>query len=504
MSTAGSDFNTILGLFTGSALDALTLVASDDDSGGGGTSFLTFAAIAGVTYYIMVDGFGGASGNIQIAISAPAQTLLVTPVTNIAASGNNGGPFSPSSFQYQLSASSGSIGYSISGLPAWLDVSETSGTLTTSPTALTFTVNSTANGLAAGSYHATIGFTNTTNGQGDQSRAATLTVSAGGGGGSDLSETYVSARSGTDTGLCPITAPCASLNYALSVTGAGGRVTILDDGVFGPIVLTQPVTIVGSPANAAQIIADPSALVGCVGALPSGCGLPNNGFAVEIAAGVNDSVKITHVLMGAGSSGGVGALKFTSGGQIQLSQNIYRGNDTQTGPIVALYPNNPGTTQAQVYFSNSDVAFSANGGAVEVKPSGDTSLKLHFNHMAVHNTSFGIRTDGSALLSPGDVVATFISESEFFSFNFAAVNAFSTLGTGTVNAAFDATRILNAGVALKANGPQSTVILTNNTVSGNGVGVLVQNGAQVYTPANNTICGNGTDLSGALSSTPLR
>ena len=319
-----------------------------------------------------------------------------------------------------------------------------------------------------------------------------------------MSETYVSARSGTDTGLCPITAPCASLNYALSVTGAGGRVTILDDGVFGPIVLTQPVTIVGSPANAAQIIADPSALVGCVGALPSGCGLPNNGFAVEIAAGVNDSVKITHALMSAGSSGGVGALKFTSGGQIQFSNNIYRGNDTETDPIVALYPNNPGTTQAQVYFSNSDVAFSANGGAVEVKPSGDTSLKLHFNHMAVHNTSFGIRTDGSALLSLGDVVATFISESEFFSFNFAAVNAFSTLGTGTVNAAFDATRILNAGVALKANGPQSTVILTNNTVSGNGVGVLVQNGAQVYTPANNTIGGNGADLSGALSSTPPR
>ena len=78
------------------------------------------------------------------------------------------------------------------------------------------------------------------------------------------------------------------------------------------------------------------------------------------------------------------------------------------------------------------------------------------------------------------------------------------MGTGTVNAAFDATRILNAGVALKANGPQSTVILTNNTVSGNGVGVLVQNGAYVSTPQSNTISGNGIDLSGSLGSAPLR
>ena len=122
-----------------------------------------------------------------------------------------------------------------------------------------------------------------------------------------------------------------------------------------------------------------------------------------------------------------------------------------------------------MYFSNSDVGFNT-GGAIEVKPSGNTSLKLHFNHVEVHNASFGIRTDGSLLSGPAAVVATAISECEFFSFNNAAMNAFSTAGTGTVNATFDTTRILNAAVALKGNGPQSFVILTNNTVTGNGSG----------------------------------
>jgi hypothetical protein len=236
--------------------------------------------------------------------------------------------------------------------------------------------------------------------------------------------------------------------------------------------------------------------------LPSGCGLPNNGYAVEIAAGSTDTVKIDHTLMTAGLNG-VGALKLTSGGKIQLNNDVFRGNDTATGPIVALYPNNPGTTQAQVYFSYSDVGFNnganAGAGAVEVKPSGNTSLKLHFNHVEVHNASYGIRTDSSLLSGPTISVATAISESEFFSFPNAAVNAFSTSGTGLTNAVFNFVNILNASVAIKANGPQSIVVLTNSTVSGNGTGVQPLNGGTIFTSQNNTIKGNGTNLSGAMT-----
>ncbi|HEY5379156.1 MAG TPA: Ig-like domain repeat protein [Pseudolabrys sp.] len=434
------------------------------------------------------------------------QPLLVSPASNIAAAGTQGGNFLPASFDYSLSVSSGSVNYSISGVPAWLDASLTSG-MVSSPMTLTFTVNTNANVLSVGTYHAIIGFTNTTNGLGNQSRTATLTINpVGGGGGNGPAKTFVSAKTGADFGVCSITAPCATLNYALSVSDAGGEVTILDGGVFGPIVITQAIAISGSKANSVQILADPTAQVGCVGGAPGSCSA-NNGYGVEIAAGANDSVKITNVLMGAGSNGGNGALKFTSGGTVQLSEDVYRGNDTEAGPIIALYPNNPGTTQAQVYFSNSDVGFNNSGasaGAVEIKPSGNTSLKLHFNHVEVHNASYGIRTDSSLLAGPSVNVTTVISESEMFSFANAAVNAFSTAGTGTTNAAFDAVRVLNAKVAIKANGPQSTVILTNSTISGNGIGVQTLNGGHVYTPHNNTITGNGTDVSGALSSAPPR
>ena len=157
-------------------------------------------------------------------------------------------------------------------------------------------------------------------------------------------DAYVSPRTGSDSGLCPVTSPCATLNYALSVSGAGGRITISDGGAVGPVVLTKEISIVGSdPDVPLQIVADPAAQVGCVGALPAGCALTNHGYAVEIAAGVTDTITLKNLKMEAGTNG-AGALKFTSGGIVQLSENAYRGNDTATGPIVALYPNNPGTT----------------------------------------------------------------------------------------------------------------------------------------------------------------
>ncbi len=116
---------------------------------------------------------GTTSRPINLTVNALSQpSLQIGPATNIVASGTQGGPFTPSSFSYQLNATTGTLNYSISGLPSWLSASSTSGTLTTAPTTITFTVNSNANALAAGSHSATITFSNSTNGQGTTSRGA--------------------------------------------------------------------------------------------------------------------------------------------------------------------------------------------------------------------------------------------------------------------------------------------------------------------------------------------
>jgi hypothetical protein len=62
--TFGSDFNTLLAVYTGSALTALSQVSSNDDVGGVRQSRVTFNAVAGTVYYIAVDGSTGVPGNV--------------------------------------------------------------------------------------------------------------------------------------------------------------------------------------------------------------------------------------------------------------------------------------------------------------------------------------------------------------------------------------------------------------------------------------------------------
>ena len=62
-STEFSDFDTLLAAYTGSAVDALTGVASNDDANGLPTSEITFDAVQGTTYSIAIDGAGGDSGS---------------------------------------------------------------------------------------------------------------------------------------------------------------------------------------------------------------------------------------------------------------------------------------------------------------------------------------------------------------------------------------------------------------------------------------------------------
>ena len=104
-------------------------------------------------------------------------SLIVTPSTSIAFSGPQGGPFSPSLIEYRVSASMGTISYSIR-TPSWLTASSTSGTTDTSGVTITLTVNARASNLRPGAYGPAVAFTNVSNGQGSATRPAKLIIQA--------------------------------------------------------------------------------------------------------------------------------------------------------------------------------------------------------------------------------------------------------------------------------------------------------------------------------------
>jgi hypothetical protein len=109
--TMTSGFDTVLAVYTGNTVSALTSVASNDDNASCGpclTSRLTFVATSGTTYRIAVDGYSGgavATGRIALHLTNPppnddfANAIVLTGAnvsrsadTNVAATKQSGEP----------------------------------------------------------------------------------------------------------------------------------------------------------------------------------------------------------------------------------------------------------------------------------------------------------------------------------------------------------------------------------------------------------------------------
>src|SRR5436190_7694194 len=73
VNTKNSDFDTLLGVYTGNSVSSLSVVVSNDDiiQNKYIQSQVTFSAVAGTTYRIAVDGYGGAVGSLVLNINPP-------------------------------------------------------------------------------------------------------------------------------------------------------------------------------------------------------------------------------------------------------------------------------------------------------------------------------------------------------------------------------------------------------------------------------------------------
>ena len=114
--TFGSNFDTLLGVYTGNDVTTLNTVAMNDNSGAGATSKVMFQATAGTTYQIMVDGVSGETGNIVLNLAlamAYAPSIVSQPVSLTATAGGNASlsvsslAYPPPNFQWQRLSADG-------------------------------------------------------------------------------------------------------------------------------------------------------------------------------------------------------------------------------------------------------------------------------------------------------------------------------------------------------------------------------------------------------------
>ncbi|HEY3325312.1 MAG TPA: FN3 associated domain-containing protein [Planctomycetota bacterium] len=99
-STSGStlldttEMDTTLAVYTGTAVNALTLVAENDDaSASTKTSLVVITAIAGATYRIAIDGYNGTEGNTKLTISQGPRLSVTASTPNASETGPVNGVF---------------------------------------------------------------------------------------------------------------------------------------------------------------------------------------------------------------------------------------------------------------------------------------------------------------------------------------------------------------------------------------------------------------------------
>lgn len=193
--------------------------------------------------------------------------------------------------------------------------------------------------------------------------------------------TWVSAV-GDDAFPCSRTAPCQTFAAALANTAAGGEISVLDPGDFGPLTITQALTISGDGTLAGITVTT-----------------GNNGINVQ--AGATDVVVLRNISLA--NDGGTHGIRFVSGRQLIIDRCAIVGmgqsgvevdltadalltvtNTSITGGVNGIRINSTGRLDAQI----NDVDIRRSGNGINVQ-SGLVSIR---NSLIVHNTNVGVLT----------------------------------------------------------------------------------------------------------------
>ena len=338
------------------------------------------------------------------------------------------------------------------------------------------------------------------------------------------------ASTGDDGNACSRAAPCRSFATAILQTNAGGEVVVLDSAGYGPVTITQAVSIVAPPGVYAGI----SVLAGTSG--------------VTVSAGPTDKV----VLRGLSISGqdGVDGIAVSGGGEVHIEKCVVS-NMADNGVFVFVATDTRIHIRESVIRSNggaglwvaggtpvvdiADSQFALNGGAGSSGPLPGIVMNsgtLNAQRIGVDsNAQFGV----VAAADTGSAVVATLSDSTISgNTNGGAVAASSSVGGGTSSLTFirstiarnggvgvwadgsdpgmqvsltlsDSAVTENGGPGVEATGATTTVLVTRSTIARNVGPDLLNSAGVMRSSGNNTLSGRGApDIQGAITPNPLQ
>jgi len=266
--------------------------------------------------------------------------------------------------------------------------------------------------------------------------------------------------SGMDTATCTVPDPCRTFNVALSKTNAGGEVVALTSGGYGPFTVDRPATVLAAPGVYAALVS-------------------TTGDTVLINAGSGARVVIRNLALYGMGAGNAGVSATGSGEEIHIENCIIDGFANYG--VISFF----NITVADTTVRNCGSGIWIDNAAAIVKGHVEHVLIEDTRGLATPNFSnVGVLAARNATVTVRNTVVV-RSGYGFYAELTAALTLENALASRSAIGIFS-----NAGALIRI----SNCVVTDNTT-----GLQVAIGATMETFQNNKIRGNGTDVSGTLT-----
>jgi parallel beta helix pectate lyase-like protein len=258
---------------------------------------------------------------------------------------------------------------------------------------------------------------------------------------------------GNDANPGSITSPKRSFASALTVTDPGGEIIVLDSAGYGPVTINKSVSIISPTGVYAGITA-------------------TSGDGVDVSIGSSDTVVLRGLtITGAGGSSGI---NFTAGGTLHVEECVIGGFSTD-----GILAN--GGAGAQLFVK--DTICRKNGDGIDI-----IAGKGSLDHVRIEaNTSHGLFVNNARASIANSVASgnTFVG----------------LLGSSSAELSIESCLVANNNTGISASGTagETTVRVSNSTVTDNPLAGISVSAATLESRSNNTVRGNGTNVSGTIT-----
>jgi hypothetical protein len=265
---------------------------------------------------------------------------------------------------------------------------------------------------------------------------------------------------GDDANPCSREAPCKTWAGAIAKTETGGEVDALDAGGFGAVTITKAITLSATGVTAGLLVAG------------------TNGITVDTAPG---ELVVLHGLDFQGLGAGLSAVEVESAGSVRLEDSTISGFD------IAGVDFRPSSANTTLVVEDTQIrGLTGDGIIAEPQGAGGGSVDLIGDEIGesacgVVAASYGLQASPS--------FATECGTSSSGEAHAAKIASWDTSITNT------------SGAGILSNGPSATNVISNDVLTGNGIGLEALRGGLIEDLGESQVFGNA--IEGSPTSTAV-